>query len=257
MKIIFRFALSLIFMALFVNGVLGETSKGHIVIGTTEAMPLSGITMVNGGFYPELIKALFQRVGYTTEIKFYPFLRLMVMLKTGTIAGAATVSFRDERTRFLYYPDELYAIKLKVFGTKNGELLDKFTSLTDLKGYKVGTLRGSFIEKELVKYGIEFDPVSSFEQNLSKVLNKRVDFILGPEIIIRYILKNNFSVSEQNMIITYDPPYKIDKHYVAFSKKYPGAQNLVKAFNLGLQLIKDDGTYDKINARYMISTGNE
>ncbi len=238
----------------FSNESDAEQIKGPLVIGAPESKPFASKELQNGGFYPELIKEIFHRMKYDIKIEFLPFKRIIIMLEEGTLAGSALVSYKEGRTRFLIYPEnELYTDKLKVFGLKNGKTLEKFAGLESLRGSTVGTFRGGFIEKELAVIGVKSESVNTTEQNIKKLLAGRIDFIISPEMTLKYLLKQHFSADEQVRIIGYDPPYKSDKHYVAFSKEFPDALEISKAFTHGLHLIKEDGTFDKIKAKYSLS----
>lgn len=237
----------------FFNESKAKQIKKLLVIGAPEAKPYASENLPNGGFYPELIREIFHRT-YNIEINYLPFKRIIGMLKLGTLAGSAIVSYKEDRARFLYYPkNELYCDKLVVYGLRNGKTLENFTGLASLRGSVIGTFRGGFIEKELAVIDVAYESVNTNEQNIKKLLLGRVDFIISPEMILRYLLKNYFSANEWIRIIGYDPPYKLDKHYVAFSKAFPSALEISKEFDRGLALIKKDGRFDKIKAKYNFS----
>ncbi|MCP4671832.1 MAG: transporter substrate-binding domain-containing protein [Desulfobacula sp.] len=242
----------MIFLNVFFNAPsFAEQKKGRLVIGTPTAEPFAGEDLEKGGFYPELIKEIFHRTGYEVKVKFLPFKRILQMLEQGTLTGAALVSYKKDRTRFLIYPEnELYVDNLKVFGLKGGKTLEKFTGPESLQGSIVGTFRGGFVEKELAGIGVTYESVSTNQQNIRKLLLGRVDFIILPEMPLKYLLKQQFTLDEQTRIIGYDPPYKVDKHFVAFSKAFPNALEISKDFTHGLYLIQEDGTFDRIKAKY-------
>lgn len=227
-----------------------QVSK-QLTIGVPEAAPFASPNLANGGFYPELVQAIANKVGYDVKIIFLPFKRILRMLKAGSLSGAALVSYKAERTHFLIYPkNELYLDKIKIFGLKNGTTLEQFTNLSSLKGSTVGTFRGGFIESELLKHGIAYEPVSTVNQNIQKLLFGRVDYVLSPEIVFEYQLKQQFSLHDQQRIISYNPAYKVDKHYLTFSRAIPNAEEITDIFAHGLALIHADGTFDKIKEKY-------
>ncbi len=241
---------SIAFVILTIANTFGDTSEKHIIIAIPKIMPLSSEELKNQGLYPQLIRAIFQRVGYKAEIEFYPYEKIIEALKQGIIAGGAIVSYRDDRTAFLYYPDELYTIKIKVLGLKKGVPLTEFNGLESLKGSVVGTFKGSFIENELANVGVQYESTLTINQNLRKLILGRIDFIIAPEITALYLISQQFGSAGRESVIGYNPPYMIDKHYVAISKRYPNALEIVDAFNRGLKIIKIDGTYDRIKNQY-------
>ncbi len=238
----------------FLSRAEAEQIKGQIVIGAPESKPFAGEVLPSGGFYPELIKEIFHRMKYDVKISFLPFKRIIMMLEDGTLAGSALISYQKDRTRFLIYPENaLYVDKIKIFGLKTGKTLEKFAGLESLRSSVVGTFRGGFVEQKLSVIGVKYEAVDAHEQNIGKLLLGRIDFIICPEMTLQYLLKHQFSADEQAAVVGYDPPYTLDKHYVAFSKAFPGASEISKDFTRGLHLIQEDGTFDKIKAKYVFS----
>ncbi len=154
----------------FFNEVDAGQVKVQLVIGIPEEIPYASEDLPNGGLNPELIKEIFHRMECDIKIKFLPFKRIILMLEKGTLTGAAQVSYKEDRTRFLIYPEnELYADTIKVFGLKNGKILEKYTGLKDLRGSTVGTFRGGFIESDLAAIQVKYESANTTKQNIKKL----------------------------------------------------------------------------------------
>ncbi len=226
-------------------------SKQPLIIALPDVAPYASAQLANGGFYPELIRTAFERVDYQVEIRFLPFKRILRMLTEGQIAGAGMVSYKAEREAFLIYPKiALYEDKLRVYGLKKGAFIEHFSGLESLKGYTVGAYQGGFVEKELAKLKISYESTASIAQNVHMLIAGRVDFIASPELPLSYVLNNELDRRVADKVIRLDPPFKLDKHYLAFSKFFPNTIKISADFSRGLTLIKAEGTFDKIKKRY-------
>jgi len=226
-------------------------SKQPLIIALPDVAPYASPQLSKGGFYPELIRAAFERVNYQVEIRFLPFKRILRMLTEGQIAGAGMVSYKAEREAFLIYPKiALYEDKLRVYGLKKGAFIEPFSGLESLKGYTVGAYQGGFVEKELAKLKISYESTASIAQNVHMLIAGRVDFITTPELSLNYLLNNELK-DFADQVIGLDPPFKSDKHFLVTSKKYPESKTIMDDFNRGLALIKADGRYDEIRQNYL------
>lgn len=81
--------------------------------------------------------------------------------------------------------------------------------------------------------------------NIFNLLKDRVDFIIGEKHVTLNLINQHFS-SQAQLIKPLSPPLENRPLFNAVSKKSPHAQEIVNAFNKGLEMIKQDGTYYKI-----------
>ena len=66
-----------------------ETSAAprNLVFATLNAPPYFGENLAGGGFYTEISREAFQRVGYTFEVEFMTWNRALELAKRGDYAG--------------------------------------------------------------------------------------------------------------------------------------------------------------------------
>lgn len=245
------FALSIL---LFSISTVKANESPPLLIGMPDVLPYSSPQLPHYGFYPELIEAAFTRVDISVSFVFLPFKRILKMLEAGLLVGAGSVSHKPEREAFLLYPKEpLYTDKIRVFQASTNPNRPKFRGLASLKGSTIGTFGGGFIEKELAKHKVDYESASSATQHIRMLLSGRVNFIISPELPLNYALKKDINNVAAGDILALRPAYKEDKQYLAFAKNHPDSLRVIDAFNLGLSLIKKDGTYNKIKAKYLFS----
>ncbi len=240
-----------IFIFFPINFISAQSLNSPLLIAFPEAKPYASSELVNNGFYPELIIEVFNRLNYDIEIIFLPFKRILRMLKEGTLAGAGLVSYDKNREAYLIYPDQpLYIDNINLMGLKEGGKISPFEGIKSLKGVSVGVFRGSQIESELIKNDVDYEPVETIEMSLRMLLANRIDFVISPEVMSKYLLKNRFNRSENNLIEYYQRPLKYDRHFLTFSKKMPNVKAVSFNFDRTLLSLKADGTYKKIKDKY-------
>jgi len=126
----------------------------------------------------------------------------------------------------------------------------RYETIEDLKGYKIGLIRGATFEKVLKQAGLTIEPTTQVEQSIRKLAHGRIDFYLTEQMVISDVVKRLYP-NEMENFKTLPKPYG-DKlpNALLVSKKYPGAERMLKDFNAGLEIIKSNGTYDRIISKY-------
>jgi len=110
----------------------------------------------------------------------------------------------------------------------------------------VGTYQGGFVEKELAKLKLSYEATVSLAQKVRMLIAGCVDFIASPELPLSYAFNNELDRRVADKIIWLDPAFKLDKHYLVFSKYFPNTIKISADLSRGLVLIKAEGTFDKI-----------
>ena len=87
------------------------------------------------------------------------------------------------------------------------------------------------------------------ELNTKKLLNKRIDLIIGSKKVILNNLQKNFK-NDLDKFEMLNPPLESLPMYISISKKTSNYRQKIKDFNKGLKMIKNDETYDKILKKY-------
>jgi len=98
--------------------------------------------------------------------------------------------------------------------------------------------------------GLKLSPVNNIETNLRKLLRRRVDLVASDKLNFQYLL-NQYYPQQRAEIITLQPSIKSYGIYNTISKKIAYRQ-IISDFNRGLQLLKDDGSYQKILQKHQI-----
>jgi polar amino acid transport system substrate-binding protein len=207
------------------------------------------------GFDIELMRAVLERMGCGLELREIPWSRHLRELERGTVDLAAGVTRTDEREEFAYFsaPYREDTIALWIRAADAGSF--HFTDLADLAGsaFRLGITRD-------YNYGgayaglladPEFDPgqlqeVNTEEQNYDKLLKGRIDGFLADPANVRVYLRDH---GLEGKIVPHPVPVFASWSFVMFSKKTVTPE-LVDAFDRALAVVRRDGAYDQIRAKY-------
>ncbi len=243
-----RIALSLMIVLFAAGTCFGAT---EITAASDPWPPFTNPDTPEQGLSLEVARSAFETQGYTIAMNFVPWARAENGVREGTYDILTNMWMTESRKQdFLF--SEPYAENQIKFIKRKGEPF-VYTGLESLKGLTVGVVRG-------YGYGDDFWNAPDFEReeandlvtNVKKVVAGRVDLTLEDEIVARYILSQKAPELLEQIEFT-QGSLSSNKLYVTAGLKHPKHQELVEAFNKGLEEIKANGTYNAIFAKYGIT----
>lgn len=197
-----------------------------------------------GGFLLELTIEAFKQVGYEPHVRFEPWARALDAAMNGEVDGVLGCLYSDARAQKLAYSDELAESETGFFALERSQIT--YTTLQDLSKYTIGTkLNAYYPTKFTAATYLKTEPVSDYLVNVRKLLAGRIDLFVEKRLIIKSFLAES-PQSEANRIVAVDPPLMVNKYFNGFSRAVPSAQEKLRDFNKGLQMIKDNGSYAAI-----------
>ncbi len=231
------------FVSLFSFEILAY-AETKIVFATMESAPYQSEHMENQGFLVEISKESFKRVGYDLEIRFVPWKRAMSEAKFGKVDGVLGAWYNVERTKSFEYTEFIGKSTLIFIKRKSQNI--EYNTLKDLKDYRIGVVRGYTYTDEFDKAAfLKKDIVPTTEQNLLKLIHKRIDVTPDIEEVVHYIIKSKIP-EYLGSVESVGKPLKVHLIYNIISKKNPASKKIAQDFNIGLKMMKEDGTYDDI-----------
>lgn len=203
------------------------------------------------GFIPHIVKEAFKVKGIQVEmIWFHSWKRAFEQAKKKEVDSTCCWFFVAERTKDFYYSDPVSEEAQVFFHLKSFKF--DWNAVDDLKGIQIGGNTGFHYGDELEeaeKAGkIEMDRTRNYDQNLKKLLAGRIQIYPAATITAYDHLRNLFP-QETVDLFTYHPKPLLQKQlHLLISKKMEKnkAMRMLFLFNLGLQRLKENGTYDKI-----------
>ena len=221
-----------------------------IVLATVNWEPMFGENLPKGGFYTEITRQAFQRVGYGLMVKFVPWKRALESARQGKYDGLLGAYYSEERTQDFEYSELVYVDQV-VFFRRKGEPPSTYQSLRDLVPYEIGVTTGlAYIDSlKEDEPALKLREVNNTELNLKKLMIKRIDLFPSGKVYMLHMLQTKYP-DWKDQIQTVSPPLKEEGLYNPISKKIPDHRTVVADFDRGLQMIKDDGTVKKILNEY-------
>ena len=210
----------------------------------TSWAPHYGKDLKQGGYTVEIIREALKRSGYTLETVWLPWKRAQVEAARGDYDGLGASYYNEERATKFAYSDPIATTEVVFFKRAEDDI--KYSKLEDLKPYKIGTgFEYGYPEKFVKADYLQKIEAYELKTNITRLLNKRIDLIIGSRNAILFYLKQQYPDRVNSLEILGDPLETLSL-YVLFSKKKPDYKQKIEDFNRGLKMIKEDGTYHKI-----------
>lgn len=203
----------------------------------------------------EFFMEISKRVGFTPKATLAPFKRTLHLLETGTTDGSFQIYYKKEREEFLIYSEiPMHYSNVMVYVKKDDDFI--FNKIEDLYGKKVGIQSGFFISPEFQKAvdekKIVVDEARECEMNLKKLVSGRIDcFISSSQLAMFFINTLGFQEKIKEL-----PTLLVSTKgtYLALSKNGKNIKDkseFIKKINAAMKEITEDGTYEKIENKYL------
>ena len=215
-----------------------------IILATSDWEPYYAEKLASGGVVTEIVRTAFQRMGYKLEVKWLPWARAINTAKAGYYDGVLGAWYTEDREQFFNYSKPFLKNDIVFFKLK-GEPIT-YTSLLDLKSYRVGVTRNSG-PHELLKSELNesLDIVVIADLNIKKLMAKRIDLFVDERLGVQYIINTQFP-EWRGSIEALEPPLQVNDLHIMISKRVNNNQKIINDFNEGLQLILHDGTLENL-----------
>ena len=201
------------------------------------------------GFNTEILNEIFKRMNIKITYKIYPWARAVKMIKMGRADAIFPFFKNKERELFTDYPHSFISEPITMYILKDSNITYN-GDLKELSSYKFGRVRGfssgEYFDNAVKENIIHVEDSNNGTLNLKKFLSKKFDILLDNKYFVLHELKKTNSLNEVKQL---DAILINNKSYLGFSKKR-NHKEIIKKFNLILQEIKEDGTYDKIINSY-------
>lgn len=240
--------IALTFITLFSASSHSETLK----LTTVDWQPFYGHNLPEKGFFSVIAREAFKHAGYEIEIEFQPWKRALESTKKGQFDGLLGAYFNKDRTEYLIYTDEVFENR-DVFIGKNKQLV-AYQDLSELKTYRIGTIRASAYSDELKDKGFTVVDVNDDMQSLRMLLKDRIDLVLMSQTHFQYLLEQDLELfANRDQLSILDKPFRTYSLYCPIRKSRKDSKEIVSRFNDALNDIKKNGTFDKILTRFNLT----
>lgn len=235
-----RFSLLLILCA------LSPAMQAEPRLATLEYPPYSSTSLPGGGSIVELTKQAFATQGYEPQIDFLPWARVLVEMRNHNYQGALPLWPHEIIDQSLIASRPLLYSQLGLFTRKRDPVT--FHSLADLRGYRVGTVRGYGYPRSILNSGIVVEEAVDDISNLRKLAAKRFDLVLLEHLVGEHLIAGDRQL--QGKLIWQEPALERMPLMVGFAPALAGQPDWAAIYERGLRELLNSGEYTRILKRY-------
>jgi polar amino acid transport system substrate-binding protein len=196
------------------------------------------------GMLVAIVQTLFKRAEIPLVLKYLPFKRAYISTKRGEIDGLFNFYKTRNRLDSFDYTEPIIRNPLTFFVQKSATI--EFERLDDLKGLKIGIIRG-------YSYGTVFDESQIFireaadthESNFNKLMHGRIDTYLCDKLAGIHIATKSNLIDELKILPT--PLIVMDGH-IGFTKGKH--ENIIHHINRIIIAMHRDGEIEEIFNQY-------
>lgn len=215
-------------------------------LATLEYPPYCSETLPGGGSIVELTERAFATQGYRPRIDFLPWARVRAALRNGTYQGALALWPPEIKEENLIASRPLFYSQLGLFVRKRYPV--PFHSLDDLRGHRVGTVRGYGYPARILSSGIVVEEAVDDISNLRKLEARRFNLVLLERIVGEHLIAGDDAL--RGRLVWQEPALERIPLMVGFTPPRQGEPDWAAIFELGLRKLHARGEYTRILQRY-------
>jgi len=242
----------MIIISIFLLIILISNFPSKIIVAASDPWPpFVDSENPNDGLSLEIIRAAYATQGYEVKTEYVPWARAETGVKEGFYDIIPNTWLTTKRTEYLYYSQPYLFNNIKFIKLKDDEF--EYEDLESLNEKVVGVIRGyGYGDAFLNDENFIRDDANDLITNIRKLLIGRIDLTLEDEIVARIILERE-DPTLLDQIEFVKKPLSVQALYITSGYSNPRHIEFIDAFNKGLEIIINNGTYDKILENYGIN----
>jgi polar amino acid transport system substrate-binding protein len=198
------------------------------------------------GLATEIVRHLLQYIDITAQIQVHNWARAYKMALEQPNVMIFSITRNKAREQKFKWVGPILSLNNDLWRLNSRNDI-KVKNLAQAKAYQIAVPRNDIQHQLLLSSGFSakehLQVVTHYDQAIQMLFRQRVDFIVGSRLILAHKLKRmGKDISQIQSIINIAPG--IGKLYLAFS--LDTADSVVAQFEQALQIMKNDGSYDKI-----------
>lgn len=214
--------------------------------------PYSGKDVKNFGIYTEIAFTAFKRMNIPAKVEFYPWPRCEDMLTKGKAFASYPYIKTKKRASIYSFTTPLTSTNYVFFYYQNSAFKNfKRKDFSDLKDYRIGTVRGYFYIDLFKKYNLKTYLSNTDAQSINLLKAGRIDLYPNDLYVGLYLINQYFPNDKENFRYFLGNQFYKDPHRFMVSRKYPGSYKIFKQFNETLKRMKKSGEIKKIERKYL------
>jgi polar amino acid transport system substrate-binding protein len=240
-------ALPLVITLLLTASVSARAADIRLAAG--EYPPFTSADLPDGGLLGELTHRAFAVSGHHVQIDFFPWARAVLVMQRDQYDGLMAIWPDRAVTEKLIPSRPLAYSELGFFVRSNTPV--PFTTLSQLKGQSVGTVRGYSYPRSIMNCGIVAEDTADDLGNLRKLAAQRYDAVLLEKQVGLYLLDHNPDL--QKKLVWQDPVLERLPLFVGFAAPKAGQPDWPALYEQGLKQLVESGEYLRILKKYGVT----
>lgn len=195
------------------------------------------------GISADIMRETMKRAGVHYEMTLrFPWSRIYNMAASGKGYGIFSTTFTEERAPTFKWVGPLGDTSMVLIAKSDSTLaLDK---LEDARSLRIGGYKGDSVAETLKAEGFTVQEAAEDKSNINKLMNGDIDVWATTDPVGPYFAKS-MGVTDLKVVLR----FKSSQVYLALNKETPDV--VVTKLQKAMDSIKADGTFDRINAKYL------
>ncbi len=221
------------------------SSAEHINVVGAEFPPYYTQSTPSHGISGEVIQRILKKHGYKPYFKVRPFARALTESESGKADIIAALYHTPQRDQHFLFTNSLISANVMLF--KLASNTTTYTGIENLTNSRIGMIRRSSTKLDLINNpNLEVIPINNYIQGLDLLSAKRIDYLVGNQLVLKYLLKQQPHPHTSELYIPIEPPLSVENTYIATSKKSPMMTELSEILNQGIETMKMNGELNAI-----------
>lgn len=228
-----------------------------VIVTNVDFAPYSMITQgAPAGIDVDVLAEAARRAGITLDVQFKPWDEAIEMVKKGDVDGAFSLFHTPEREQFAMFMDAvpIHYSDYVLFTTVGNKFA--FNTYADLSGKIIGRVAGTDLGPDFSaahqKKDITVKEYPALSEALRGLIQGEIDAYAGNIDVTYYRLKSMGMTSS----IVYLPKKLVEQKpaYLVMSRasKFEDKDGLIHSLERTLDLMRKDGTYNKLARKYLL-----
>jgi polar amino acid transport system substrate-binding protein len=213
----------------------------EIRLVSLEYPPYSSRALANGGCFLALSTRAFALSGHRTRITFQPWLRAKTMLRHGEHDAILPLWPNEAVEERLLASAPAFHGELGFFMRRDRPV--RFDQLTQLRGSRVGTVRGYGYPEAILHSGFVAEEAVDDLSNLYKLLAGRFNLALMEKVVGNELIARNPAL---NRLVWQGRVLQIMPLIIGFAPPRSGAPDWPALYAQGLRQLQASGEYQRI-----------
>ncbi len=192
----------------------------------------------------DLVRIALERVNVDTKFTITDFKTVIAGIENDAYDGSAALWENDERRETLIFSEPYLENQLVLVGLQGADV--SMNTVAELTGNKIGVVKDYAYGDRLLKApGLELVFSENDQDNLEKLFDKKIDYLLVDNLLIQYLMK--YQLNDVNELLSISKTsFKTKTLHFALNKNVENAQEIINKFNKKIKVMLKDGTYNEV-----------